>query len=233
MPSESDGAPRAPLPAELIPDFERFRAALGARAAGGGACGVLAGPSVLDGWREYGRLLHAKSASLALVAKGDRNEIFTRHVQDSLNPVSLLDRPPASVLDIGSGGGLPGIPLAIAWPGTDVVLLESRERKAGFLEQTVRALELRRVEVICARLEDVASRWTRDPVECAFVRAVGDLPRILSLASAVCRPGGRWIYFLGSRDANEALSPESGFQPEVAVGAFGGRLLVGSFPGRV
>src|SRR5512132_3811857 len=241
MPNESDAGRPAPLPAELIADFERFCGALreragagsvGAEVGGGGAGGalpVLSRPDAVAAWREYGRLLYERSASLALLAKGDRSAIFTRHLQDSLNVLSLFDPPPASILDVGSGGGLPGIPLAIAWPETRVALLESRERKAGFLEQTVRALRLRNVIVVCARLEGTQGVWRGERVDAVLVRAVGDLPRVLGLASHLAQDGARWVYFLGAKSASEALSAGTGFTGEVVHGLFGGRLLTGRF----
>jgi 16S rRNA (guanine527-N7)-methyltransferase len=231
MPNESAGAAPAPLPAELIPDFERFRSALRAASREAAWAGVLGDPRAEAGWREYGRLLHERSAALALIAKGDRGEVFTRHILDSLNPVALFDVPPASLLDVGSGGGLPGIPLAIAWPDTRAVLLESRERKAGFLELASRRLGLRHVRVACTRLEDLESQWREERVEAVFVRAVGDLDRVLGLAATVARPGARWVYFLGTRAGEEALPSGSRFDARVVQGVFRGRLLTGVFPG--
>ena len=231
MPNESAGAAPAPLPAELIPDFERFRSALRAVSREAAWAGVFGDSRAEAGWREYGRLLHERSAALALIAKGDRGEVFTRHILDSLNPVALFDAPPASLLDVGSGGGLPGIPLAIAWPDTRAVLLESREKKAGVLESASRRLGLRHVRVACTRLEELESQWREERVEAVFVRAVGDLERVLGMAAAVARPGARWVYFLGARSGEEALPPGSAFDARVAEGVFGGRLLTGVFPG--
>jgi 16S rRNA (guanine527-N7)-methyltransferase len=220
MPNANAGASPAPLPAELIPDFERFRAALRAHRFD---------PSAEAAWLAYGRLLHEKSSGLALIAKGDRSEVFTRHLLDSLNPIRLFEAAPASALDVGSGGGLPGIPLAIAWPSTRVVLLESRERKAGFLESAVRTIGLKNVRVVCARLQEYGGAWREEPVDSVFIRAVGDLGRILGEASRASRPGARWVYFLGSRSTAEALPPGSPHSGVVTQGAFGGRLLTGVF----
>src|SRR5512142_1056831 len=155
MPNESAGAPPRDLPPELNPDFERFREALGQAAVGAGSgLDPVHDPTALRLWREYGRLVYQRAADLALIGKGDRVHVYTRHVLDSLNALTVFPTPPRLALDIGSGAGLPGIPLAIAWPASQLVLLESRERKAGFLEQAVRALGLRNVRVVCARLED-------------------------------------------------------------------------------
>jgi 16S rRNA (guanine527-N7)-methyltransferase len=183
----------------------------------------------MEAWREYGRMLYEKSAALSLIAKGDRGDVFTRHIADSLNPISLFSAPPSSVLDIGSGGGLPGIPLAIAWPETRVLLLESRERKAGFLEQAVRTLQLRNARVLCARLEDLDRASLEEPVGAVVVRAVGDLPAVLRYAARVSRPDARWVYFLGSRAEGEALPDGTALGAAALVGALGGRLLTGTF----
>ena len=187
-------------------------------------------PTALRLWREYGRLLYQKAADLALIGKGDRVHVYTRHVLDSLNALTAFPTPPHSALDIGSGAGLPGIPLAIAWPTSHVVLLESRERKAGFLEQVVRALGLRNVRIVCARLEAYGRSWTSGPYDAVFIRALGDLASTLEHASKGATAGAGWVYFLGSRSPEEALGRESA-SAEVVTGAFGGRLLAGKFPG--
>jgi 16S rRNA (guanine527-N7)-methyltransferase len=231
MPTESGGAPPRDLPPELNPDFERFRAMLGpapAPSRGSEPTRDL-DPAALRLWGEYGRLLHEKTAGLALIAKGDRAHLYTRHVLDSLNALTAFPTPPRSALDIGSGAGLPGIPLAIAWPDSKVVLLESRERKAGFLEHAIRTLGLRNARVVCARLEEYGRSWTSRPFDAIFVRALGDLAWTLEHASRAAAPGARWVYFLGSRSPEEALGEQSA-SAEVVTGAFGGRLLTGQFP---
>lgn len=170
-----------------------------------------------------------------MISDGDRSTVYTRHVLDSLNPIALFDTPPASALDIGSGAGFPGIPLAIAWPETAVVLLESREKKAGFLERAARELGLKNVRVVCARLEDEAMDWrVAGPADAVFVRAVGELPRVLGNARRRASPGATWAYFLGAgRDEASTLAALAvvGFEARVAPGLFRGRLLTGRFPG--
>ena len=230
MPNESAGAPPRDLPPELNPDFERFREALSQAVAGAGSgLDPVRDPTALGLWREYGRLLYEKAADLALIGKGDRVHVYTRHVLDSLNALTVFPAPPRSALDIGSGAGLPGIPLAIAWPTSQLVLLESRERKAGFLEQAVRTLGLRNVRVVCARLEDYGRSWTSGPFDAVLIRAIGELAVTLEHATKAATEGAGWVYFLGSRSPEEALDGESA-SAEVMTGAFGGRLLTGKFP---
>lgn len=177
----------------------------------------------------YARLLYEKIPTIALIGKGDRSTIYTRHILDSLNPLSLFPEPPQYILDIGSGGGFPGIPLGIVWPETNVVLLESRERKAGFLERTVRALPLKNVKVACERLEE-HSRKKEPAYDVVFIRAVSEVARLLETIAPSCLPGARWVYFAGGGIDREQLTRAlaiTGRSGEEAIGAFGGRLLHG------
>jgi 16S rRNA (guanine527-N7)-methyltransferase len=232
MQSGNDARKHPPLPSDLAKDFDRFRAALLERD------GVLPiSPPVLesaiDRFREYGRLLHERAASLSLVSKGDRGQVYTRHVLDSLNPVAVFAEPPGSAWDIGSGGGLPGIPLAILWPETRVTLLESRDRKAGFLEQAVRSLRLSNVRVVCARLEDLQPVVAAERSQAVLIRALGGLGETLARSSRLAGEHASWVYFLGDRTADDVLGPEEQrlWGAEVASGTFGGRLLRGRFGG--
>ncbi len=177
----------------------------------------------------YARLLYEKIPTLALIGKGDRSTLYTRHILDSLNPLSLFPEPPQYILDIGSGGGFPGIPLGIVWPETKVVLLESRERKAGFLERTVRALPLKNVKIACERLEE-HSRKKEPAYDVVFIRAVSEVARLLETIAPSCLPGARWVYFAGGGIDREQLTRAlaiTGRSGEEAIGAFGGRLLHG------
>jgi 16S rRNA (guanine(527)-N(7))-methyltransferase RsmG len=215
------------LPPDLEPDFLEFKARLAQRIDSGTMSG-----ETFQLLTRFGCLVHKQAAQLALIAHGDRAVLFTRHVLDSLNPIDLFVQPPTSLLDVGSGGGFPGIPLAIAWPETRVTLLESREKKCGFLERAVRELGLKNVKMACARLEDFGKSWTADAHACVFIRAVGGLPALLSIAERAVTRDAQWVYFLGGEISVEALREDLGPRGVGAVvrsGAFGGRLLIGRF----
>jgi 16S rRNA (guanine527-N7)-methyltransferase len=177
----------------------------------------------------YAYLLYERIPTLALIAKKDRAILYTRHILDSLNPLSLFDVPPAAALDIGSGGGVPGIPLAMAWPMSRVVLVESRERKAAFLERTVRLLGLKNVRVACERLEEHARKG--EPLyDALFIRAVADTPRLIDEMAPRCLPGATWTYFAGGGIDRVKLAAdlaETGRSGVESTGRFGGRLLHG------
>jgi len=234
MQSENVAAAGTPqLPPSLQADHREFVQALSG----------LAEPEridihVLQLLTKFGLLVHEHAIRLGLISKRDRSSLFTRHILDSLNPVSLFDRPPASALDVGSGAGFPGIPLAAVWPSATVTLLERREKKAGFLERAVRELGLKNTKVVASRLEDLASS-SGSPVrpnsresgfDSVFIRALGSLPSLLGSLGPVCAPGARWVYFLGAgSSADEILSGLGplGLGAEVARGKFGGQLLHG------
>lgn len=103
---------------------------------------------------EYCTMLHAASAQLNLVAEGDRDELAIRHIMPSLAMGgAVASMPNRHILDFGSGAGIPGVPLKILFPGSDFVLVESRRRRANFLRDVIRRLQLKRIEVRNCRIE--------------------------------------------------------------------------------
>src|SRR5438046_1973668 len=156
------------LPRDLEPDFGEFKDRLSERIQSGALSA-----DALQQLARFGQLVYTQVAQLSLVARGDRTVLYTRHILDSLNPIDIQSPPPSSALDIGSGGGFPGIPLAIVWPSTRFTILESREKKAGFLERAVRELGIRNVTVACGRLEEYGRSWTAEPHRAVYVRALG------------------------------------------------------------
>jgi 16S rRNA (guanine527-N7)-methyltransferase len=119
-------------------------------------------------------------------------DIVTRHILDSLSVLPHLQG--NRVLDIGTGAGLPGIPLAIACPERQFVLLDSSSKKLRFVQQTLGILELDNVALADARVEDYRPDELFDTIIC---RAFSDLPDFYSHASHLCRPGGRLLAMKG------------------------------------
>jgi 16S rRNA (guanine527-N7)-methyltransferase len=132
-----------------------------------------------------------------LTSARDRDQVDTRHVAESLAVGRLLDGQAllpkgARILDLGAGGGLPGIPLRIAWPGIVLTLLESVGKKCRFLEDVARQLGLDNVAVLEGRAEtfghDPAHRERYDLV---VARAVAPLPVLVEYALPFLRVGGQ------------------------------------------
>ncbi len=127
-----------------------------------------------------------------------------------------------SLIDIGSGGGLPGLPLKIAIPGLRLVLLEANRRKAAFLVQAAAALELEGVEVVARRAEDAGrDPRLRDCFDAATARALAAMPALVELCLPFVRPGGRLLAM--KADAPGLAAEVEAAQP--AIEALAGRLL--------
>lgn len=147
-----------------------------------------------DALREYCRLLLAAPVSLTAVT--DPAAAWELHVLDSLTAMPVIaERAPRTLIDVGSGGGSPGIPIAIE-TGLAVDLLESRERKSEFLRTTVEALGLP-CGVITERSEDFARADGRDRYDMALARALAPPPVALELCLPLVRSGGTVILWMG------------------------------------
>ncbi len=115
--------------------------------------GVALSPGQLEDLARYVSLIESWAAKVNLVSVRSRTELLERHVLDSLAPAPLLGES-RRIVDLGSGAGFPGIPLAIAEPERELVLIESRGRRATFLKLVAREIGLRGVAVLEGRAED-------------------------------------------------------------------------------
>lgn len=124
-----------------------------------------------------------------------------RHVLDSIIPVEICLSSfmnAQSMIELGSGGGYPGIPIAILFPQKNVVLVESINKKANFLRMTAKKLNLKNIEICCERLETLAHKKTmRQQFDIAVSRALGSLPIIAELSIPFLRTGGVSIALKG------------------------------------
>ena len=142
--------------------------------------------------------------ALSLVGTDDRQELIVRHILDSLSPLGIISRlltGSRSVADVGSGAGLPGIPLAIAVPDAAFTLIERKGRRAGFLRHIQETLGLANVAVEEAEMEKVK------PGRFALVtfRAFKPLePKILRKLLRLCIDGGMLAAYKGRREKIEA-----------------------------
>ena len=157
-------------------------AALGLALPDGAEAKLLAYLALLDKWnRVYN-----------LTAVRDPERMVSHHLLDSLAAVSFFQG--ESVLDVGSGGGLPGIPLAIARPELQVTLIDSIAKKTAFLLQAKAELGLGNVQVITSRVEDFQPEA---PFDVITSRAFSDLKEFVTLTRHLLKPGGRWLAMKG------------------------------------
>ncbi len=146
----------------------------------------------------YTELLRERAVPLGMISQADSDRILERHVLDSLRAAPFVSQTDAaSVVDLGSGAGLPGIPLAIALPRVRFVLAESRSKRAGFVELVVERLGLTNVEVHPDRAETLGD----GEFDVATARAFAPPPVAWAAAVRLLRPGGALCLFAGAREA--------------------------------
>jgi 16S rRNA (guanine527-N7)-methyltransferase len=146
---------------------------------------------------EYLQTLAKANTRLSLTAIQDPETLLERFVIEPLigwrHILDLLRTAPPpgqSLIDVGSGGGAPGLPIAITEPTWDVTLVESRRRKAEFLQATAQQLDLARTTAVQSRIETVAHGPTRETFGVAIARAVAPLPVTLELLLPLVAIGG-------------------------------------------
>ena len=172
------------------------------------------------------RWLEAMLATPGLTAVSDDREAWRIHVEDALVALPLIEEGP--VVDVGSGGGSPGLPLSAARADLRFVLLESARRKAAFLESV--AADFANVKVICARAEDFGRGEGRDAFGTALARALAPPPVSVEWCLPLVRPGGRLVLFATEMtERAAAAAKEIGAELSKIVevpGSGGKRLLV-------
>ena len=151
-------------------------------------------------------LLEEANQRMNLTRITDPESAWHRHVLDSLSLLPLLESVEAhSLLDVGSGGGAPGLPLAITLPKLSVGLLDSVGKKARFLQETVDHLRLSSVRVLNDRAESLAAIGSpeREAWDVVCARAVGRLPVLLELTIPFLREGGLLLAIKGQQASVE------------------------------
>lgn len=152
--------------------------------------------------RRYAADLAERGAVLGLIGPREPARLWSRHV---LNCGLLASVVPlgATVADVGSGAGLPGLVLAAARADLVVTLIEPMQRRTDWLQQESQRLGLTNVVVVRARAEDARGATTFDVVT---ARAVGALSTLLPITAPLARPGGRLILMKGASAAEELAS---------------------------
>ena len=141
---------------------------------------------------QYLDLLEKWNRVYNLTAIRDKDQMVSNHLLDSLVLTPFVCG--LRILDVGSGAGLPGIPLALASPQLDVTLLDSNHKKAAFLRQAVAELALPNVSVVSERVE---SWQPEQKFDCIVSRAFAELAEFVSLAKHLLAPGGYFAAMKG------------------------------------
>ncbi len=144
----------------------------------------------------YTDFLLAYNEKVNVVGPVDEETFITKHLADSLAALPLLPRT-GKLADIGSGGGLPGIPLSLFWDGP-VTLVESKQKKAKFLEETSRHLGLTNLKVLCRNAAEV-----RGTFDVMVSRAFSDISHTLKLCTHLLGKDSVFFFYKGTREVIE------------------------------
>lgn len=169
----------------------------------------------------YYEILVEKNKVMNLTAITDFDDVIKKHFVDSLSLVKVFDlKNPVSVIDVGTGAGFPGIPLKIVFPDLKITLLDSLQKRIGFLQEVIAELELVGIEAIHGRAEDFAKLGQlRETFDLCVSRAVANL----SVLSEYCLPyvkvGGKFISYKSDK-VNMELE-----QAKHSISLLGGKLI--------
>ncbi len=164
---------------------------------GASRLGLNLSPAQVSSFQTYYEVLVDWNHRVNLTAITDYRDVQVKHFVDSLTIVLALPRPiPAGLklIDVGSGGGFPGLPLKIMFPQIELVLLESTNKKADFLRIMVQMLTLEGVKVVTGRAEETARLPDyREQFDVAVARGLAEMPVLAELTLPFCRVGGHFI----------------------------------------
>lgn len=204
-----------------VADGERDeqRAALDLLVRTADAWGLRLEPVQVDQFACYLAALQAWNERVNLTAITGTFEIVTRHFLDSLYCALCWGSVPQCLLDIGTGGGFPGLPLKIVYPEIQLTLVESIAKKVAFLQHVVTMLQVEGVEVIPARAEAIGQMpQYRERYDVVTARAVAELRVLVEYCLPLCRVGGRFFAPKGALIAGECEAASH------AIGVLGGRI---------
>lgn len=169
-----------------------------------GALGLSLPPLAVPRLLDYQALLERWNAAYNLTAVRDPVEMISRHLLDSLTILPHVQG--SSLADLGTGPGLPGIVLAIAAPGREILLVDSNGKKVRFLREAIRSLKLEGVRAVQSRVEDVEGQF-----DCITARAFASLADMLAWGGHLLAPDGIWLAMKGKRPDDELAGIPPGF----------------------
>jgi 16S rRNA (guanine527-N7)-methyltransferase len=151
---------------------------------------------------QFLELLETRAVSAGLISRRDRSDLWARHILDSLRGAPFVPVQTSRAADLGTGAGLPGIPLAIALPHVRTSLVDARRNRAAFLEFAVADLGLPNVEVVAGRVEDLPRAF-----DICLARGFARPAATWEAADRALREGGRLLYWAGASFDPSAVPP--------------------------
>lgn len=169
------------------------------------ALGLTLPAAAVEQLLDYQALLARWNAAYNLTAIRDPAEMVSRHLVDSLAILPFVQG--HTLADLGTGPGLPGIPLAIANPQRQVLLVDSNGKKVRFLREAIRSLKLENVRAVQSRVEDVEGQF-----DCVTARAFASLADMLAWGGHLLTSNGIWLAMKGKHPEDELAGVPAPFQ---------------------
>ena len=169
----------------------------------------------IDKVTNYLELVYKKNKVINLIGTKEKEDIFTRHIMDSLSIFNIKilgegELQEKRIIDIGTGGGLPGILIAVFLPESKIFLADKSKKKTDFLRETIEALDLKNIIVITDRVEELSRKADfREKFDIVLARAVTRFNILLELAIPFCTINGK-IIFYKSKKVFEEIKEHSG-----------------------
>jgi 16S rRNA (guanine527-N7)-methyltransferase len=161
-------------------------------------------PSFAPGDLERLEQAYAKAIRLGFLGPREQGRLRERHLDDALGLATIRQpRPQERWADLGSGAGLPGLPLAVVYRATTFTMIDAQRRRLDWIEVTATALCLTNVTVVHARIEDYGRGPARESFDVATARALGPLPVVAELGLPLLKVGGQLLVPRGQPAAEE------------------------------
>ena len=158
----------------------------------------------LDQTETFYEMLIEKNKVMNLTRITDREDVYVKHVLDSLLIVKLIDISDQSIIDIGTGAGFPGIPIKIFFPDTKITLLDSLNKRILFLNEVIEKTGLKDISTIHGRAEEVSrDKDHREKYDLALSRAVANMSVLSELCIPFVKTGGQFIAYKSSDSKQE------------------------------